>query len=196
HSDLARVANYLANKQETEALADLPKPCLHRSRLGRIFFSSSRRCKKCIEEEKQREADKKAEQWRIRTEATTLQYSEADRLSKFLIPKIDDLHHLSPQQFESAIARLFVHLGYNVRQTPYSNDHGRDAILHKDGKKYLLECKRYNKTNPVGRPELQKFHAAIIDDKAVSEFFVTTGMFTSGSKEYAKKLGIITLIDG
>ena len=196
HSALARVANYLANNQKTEELANLHKPCLHRSRLRQILFPSSKRCKKCVEEEKQREAAKEYEQYRIRTEATTLRYSEADRLSKSLIPKVDELHRLSPQQFENAIARLFVHLGYDVRQTPYSNDNGRDAILHKDRKKHLLECKRYSKTNPVGRPELQKFHATIIDDKAVSGFFVTTGMFTSGAKEYARKLGIITLIDG
>ena len=96
-----------------------------------------RRQEKYIEEEKRREIAKLAEQNRIRSEAEELQRSEAIRLSKSFIPKLDDLYSLSPQQFENEIARLFVGLGYNVRQTPYSNDYGRDAILQKNGKKIL-----------------------------------------------------------
>jgi restriction system protein len=153
-------------------------------------------CKKYIEEEKQREVAKWAEQNRIRSAARELQWSEADRLSKSIIPKLDDLYCLSPQRFENEVASLFVRLGYDVRQTPYSNDYGRDAILQKGGKKYVLQCKRYSKTNTVGRPDLQQFHGVIIDDKAVAGFFVTTGMFTSDAKEYAKQLGYIILIDG
>jgi hypothetical protein len=45
-------------------------------------------------------------------------------------------------------------------------------------------------------PSFSSFRSVIIDDEAVSGFFVTTGMFTFGAKEYAKKTGIITLIDG
>ena len=69
-------------------------------------------------------------------------------------------------------------------------------FYRKMAKKYLLQCKRYHKTNTVGRPELQQFQGAIGYDKAEAGFFVTTGMFTSGAKEYAKELGIIILIDG
>ena len=32
---------------------------------------------------------------------------------------------------------MFGRLGYEVKQTPYTKDGGRDGILKKDGKKYL-----------------------------------------------------------
>jgi Restriction endonuclease/Topoisomerase DNA binding C4 zinc finger len=167
------------------------EPCPHGIKGGLRL----EKCARCVEA-KRREDDAEIEQARIRLAAEELQRSEAARLSNSIIPSLADLRRLSPQRFEDEVARLFERLGYDVQQTRYSNDYGRDAILHKDGKKYLLECKRYGGTRTSGRPELQKFHAAIIDDKAVSGFFVTTGMFTVDAKQYAKKLGIITLIDG
>jgi restriction endonuclease Mrr len=160
HQMLARVADKCAEKSRPKEGAKvinlisslfIPKEqrCLHGSRLGR--------CKKCVEEEKQRELAKWEEQNRIDFEARELQRSEAERLSRSLIPNLDDLHRLSPQQFENAVAQLFVRLKYDVRQTPHTNDYGRDAILFKNGKKHVCQCKRYGKTNKVGRPELQQF---------------------------------------
>jgi restriction endonuclease Mrr len=79
---------------------------------------------------------------------------------------------------------MFERLGYEVKQTPRSNDHGRDAILMKDGKKFLLECKRYAEDGSSGRPDLQKFHSQIIHERAISGFFVTTGRFTREAREF------------
>lgn len=93
------------------------------------------------------------------------------------------------------MASMFERLGYVVQQTPYVGDYGRDAILQKDGEKLLLECKRYGDISTVGRPEIQKFHSAIISDRAKSGFFVTTNKFTAKAKKHAAKLGI-TPIDG
>jgi restriction endonuclease Mrr len=90
---------------------------------------------------------------------------------------------------------MFERLGYKVKQTPYVNDHGRDAILTKDGKKFLMECKRYGKDTTSGRPDLQKFHSAIVTDGGVSGFFVTTGAFTKDAIEFAATVPI-ELIDG
>jgi hypothetical protein len=124
-----------------------------------------------------------------------LKASETTRLAKSIVPSLAELRSLSPQRFEDEMASLFGRLGYKVEQTPYTNDLGRDAILEKDGQKSLLECKRYGETNTIGRPELQKFHSAVISDGAVGGFFVTTGTFTTGAKKHATKIGI-TLIDG
>ena len=93
---------------------------------------------------------------------------------------------MTPQQFENAIAELFRKLGYKVKQTPYSNDGGKDAILLKDGKKYLVECKRYSESNCVGRPDIQKFVAAMHDESATGGYYVSTGIFSSAAKEYAE----------
>jgi hypothetical protein len=48
-------------------------------------------------------------------------------------PSLAELRCLSPQRFGNEIANLFQRLGYEVHQTPYSNDFGRDAILTKLG---------------------------------------------------------------
>jgi hypothetical protein len=61
-------------------------------------------------------------------------------------------------------------LRYAVIQTPYRNDQGRDAILSKDGHKFLLKCKKYGENNVSGRPDLQRFHSAIVTEKAISGF--------------------------
>jgi len=129
----------------------------------------------------------------IRYEASKLKSEESQRLSILRLSNINNLKALSPQQFEDAVSEMYQRLGYKVYQTPYSNDGGKDAIMWKDGKKYLLECKRYD--NPIGRPPLQKFFAAIIEEKAYLGYFVTTSTFTDTAYEYAKK-SRIKLING
>jgi restriction endonuclease Mrr len=57
--------------------------------------------------------------------------------------------------------------------------------MHKGGKKFLLECKRYAAGRTSGRPELQKFHSAIMTDKADRGLFITTGGFTTAAKKFA-----------
>ncbi|MDI9414224.1 MAG: restriction endonuclease [Bacillota bacterium] len=105
------------------------------------------------------------------------------------------LSALSPREFENYTAGLFIALEYLVQQTPLSGDGGKDLIIHKDGKKYLVECKRYSGTNSVGRPLIQQFLGAITEEKATGGFFVTTSRFTKGMEHYARENSII-LIDG
>jgi hypothetical protein len=105
------------------------------------------------------------------------------------------LRILSPNEFEDTIAAMFERLGFEVEQTPYVSDHGRDAIMYHDGNKILLECKRYGEETTSDRPQLQIFHSAIVSDRAAAGFFVTTGRVTSGAIEFAKNSSI-TIISG
>jgi len=169
-------------------------------------------CERCVREQKEIEENQRRErelqerqqriererqerQQRIKAAAASLQRDERSRLATTLIPSIKELRSISPQLFEDEIAQMFRRLGYEVKQTPYVNDHGRDAILIKDGKKFLLECKRYGEGGSSGRPDLQKFHSAITTDGAVSGFFVTTGRFTRDAMEFRSNPPI-KLIDG
>lgn len=120
---------------------------------------------------------------------------ETRRLKDVLSKDLDYLYGLDPLVFETVVMDMYRNLGYQVTQTPYSNDHGKDGIAYKDGQKYLIECKRYEKTKKIGRPQLQKFFAAIIEEKAVKGFFVTTASYADTAYEYAKK-SKIDLIDG
>jgi tetratricopeptide (TPR) repeat protein/transcription elongation GreA/GreB family factor len=119
----------------------------------------------------------------------SLQRTEALRLDQLLLG-IEELRLLSPRDFENVIARMFELMGFAVKQTPLTNDGGRDAILTKDGKTFLLECKKYNDGNVSGRPDLQKFHSAIMTDDAVSGFFVTAGGFSQEAVAFSKTVPI------
>ena len=115
---------------------------------------------------------------------------EIARLKDSYVPKIDELRALGSKRFEDNMAAMFQRLGYQVEQTPYTNDYGRDAIMFREGMKFLLECKCYAEDAFSGREDLQKFHSAIVTDKAVAGFFVTTGRATKGAIEFADRASI------
>lgn len=67
-------------------------------------------------------------------------------------------------------------------------------ILRKNHEILLVECKRYN-TPKVTRPDIQKFHSAMIDMNAKKGLLITTGEFTKPAIEYTKNKAI-EVIDG
>jgi restriction system protein len=149
-------------------------------------------CRECQLPKERKELEHKAylaEQQRkaeIQRQAEALRTQEIQRLSHAWLSRSESYYSMSPQQFEDAIAQLFRNLGYQVKQTPYSGDGGKDAILVKDGTKYVVECKRYGEANCIGRPDLQKFFAAMHHEGAVGAFYVNTGKFSPQAIEYAK----------
>lgn len=124
------------------------KPCEHGVPGGRM----RRRCQRCeeidaIAESAARATREAAElakakllrRKELETRARELADRESARLVGLYVPKLEELRGLSPQKFEDTIAAMFQRLGYDVEQTPYSNDYGRDAIITREGKKVLLE---------------------------------------------------------
>jgi phenylalanyl-tRNA synthetase alpha subunit len=87
-------------------------------------------CEACIEEEQKRLLDESRllKQREIKAKAENL----FDKQMKLLIMsyrhEIKHLQQLPPTDFEDEIADMFARLGYQVVQTPYSNDGGKDAI--------------------------------------------------------------------
>jgi len=115
--------------------------------------------------------------------------SELARLHKAILAEEMTLRELEPGRFEDTICQLYESLGYSVERTPRSRDGGRDAIMHLRRDKILLECKRYN-SNRAGRPDVQKFHSAMVTDLADGGIFVCLSGFTKDAKTYAEPLGI------
>jgi TPR repeat protein/restriction endonuclease Mrr len=158
------------------------------------------RCEKCvrerieIEENRRRQHELWERKRRINAAADTLREKERERLAKSIVPRIQELRLLTPPRFEDEVAQMFERLGYEVKQTPYIKDGGRDAILTKDGQKYLVECKRYAEGGLSGRRDLQIFHSAMTTDGAISGFFVTAGRFTQDAIKFAPTVRI-ELID-
>jgi len=189
--------------QGAKALIDLIlkyRPCPH----GVVAGQALQRCPSCNaavaereEQQRQREAERERAELKkqIARDAARHRLQEVQRLRGLVLQREDNLRSLSPRDFEDEVARMFKNLGYDVRQTPYSNDKGKDAILRRDGLVYLVECKRYDENRSVGRPTLQKFFAAMIEEKAAGGFLVTTGYFAKTAEEYARSTKI-TLVNG
>lgn len=155
--------------------------------------------KECEDDNHRREQERKRTQLllKIKEAADSLRHEELKRLSMARVGKIDFLMTGTPREFEDTVAAMFEKIGYSVKQTPYTNDGGKDAIATKDGKKVLIECKRYDKDNLVGRPDLQKFYAAIMEEKADNGFFITTSGFARTALAYDYvRTNLIELVDG
>lgn len=159
------------------------------------------RCEKCATERRKKEEELlqfktlQEARKRIKEQRDAVRNEEIARLSKAWVSHSDSYFSMSPRVFEDAIARVFFELGYEVKQTPYSNDGGKDAVLWKDGKKFVLECKRYARSCLTGRRDLQILLAAKHDVQADGAFFVTTGRFARTAVEYAR-LNQIQIYDG
>ncbi len=111
--------------------------------------------------------------------------------------KLNYLLKLSPYDFEKEVAKMFQMDGFEAKVTSKSNDGGKDIILNKNGKVYLVECKRYKKENKVGREALQKFFAAVYELNAEGGYFITTSDFTTSAIAYPKAIdNKIKLING
>ena len=138
--------------------------------------------------------EKFRQEMKIAKEAIKLFQEEKKKYIEMELADENNLFKLSPQDFEDFIAELFKRYGFKVTQTPYTNDRGKDAIMEKDNKKYVLECKHYSKDSSIGRPHLQKFFAAMHEEKAEKGYFITTCFFADTAIEYAKNNNI-ELID-
>ncbi len=107
---------------------------------------------------------------------------------------------MSDSGFERFVLRLLQKMGYGneVRHTGMSGDGGIDGVINQDHlglARVFVQAKKWSET-PVGRPEIQKFHSAVIDaDKNGRGVIFTTSRFTSDAEEFAKRNGI-SVVDG
>lgn len=95
----------------------------------------------------------------------------------------EKLKVMNPHDFEWYIADLFKLKGFDTEVTKRSGDGGKDIILRRGDEIRIVECKRYNSPK-VTRPDVQKFHSALIDMNAKEGYYVTTGRFTKPAEEY------------
>lgn len=102
---------------------------------------------------------------------------EFDRQQQIKIQKVEDLHGISPYQFEYISAQLLEEQGFvDIKVTRKSNDKGIDIVCRKGNDKYVAQCKRYS--NNIGSPEMQMFIGAIHNARADRGIYITTSEFT------------------
>jgi restriction system protein len=104
-----------------------------------------------------------------------------ERLKRSGIADIDKMHGI---QFEKYLGYLFKAQGYKTQVTKASGDYGADLILQKDGRKIVVQAKRYSKN--VGIKAVQQAQAAIAHYGASEAWVVTNRDFTEAAYNLAK----------
>jgi HJR/Mrr/RecB family endonuclease len=110
---------------------------------------------------------------------------------------LDELRAMDPFDFERHVMWLCEKkYGHPAGVTRKSRDNGFDGyIVHPDGL-IIVQCKRYNADNTVGRPEIQQFKGVIEEQEAARGCFVTTGRFAREAQESASQSKKVMLVDG
>ena len=109
------------------------------------------------------------------------------------IVSMDDVLNLSPAEFESFTEHLLTAKGYtDIFQSPKMGrnrtDGGVDIYAKYNGRKVIVQCKRWRKEKaymPIG--ELRKLAGIVRDNKAVESVFISTLPFSKESKKFAFK---------
>ncbi|WLP93643.1 restriction endonuclease [Psychrobacter sp. M13] len=120
---------------------------------------------------------------------------------------LDTILTKTPIAFERLVVELLQNMGYGGavekagRVTQYTKDGGIDGEIYEDvlglGRIHI-QAKRYQKSNTIGRPDIQSFAGALLGDNANKGVFITTSRFSADAITYAQNLSNarIALIDG
>ncbi|MEU9923031.1 restriction endonuclease [Streptomyces griseoluteus] len=105
-----------------------------------------------------------------------------------------DCFELDPDAFERAVADLCLRDGCgDVEVVGGAGDLGADVTaVTPDGRRLIVQCKRYCETNKVGSQDLQRFGGTCFTvHEADIAVVVTTSDFTAPALEYAEQCGIL-----
>ncbi|MFB4420524.1 restriction endonuclease [Streptomyces sp. QL37] len=101
---------------------------------------------------------------------------------------------MDPYDFEEAVAALCRRDGcLDAEVVGGAGDLGADVVgTTPDGRRLVVQCKRYTSDNKVGSQELQRFGGTCYAvHGAEAAVVVTTGEFTAPALEYAEQCGIV-----
>lgn len=105
-----------------------------------------------------------------------------------------DYAAMDPADFEQAIAALCERDGCrDVEVVGGAGDLGADVLATApDGRRVVIQCKRYGPMNKVGSQDVQRFGGTCFAvHEAHVAAVVTTGEFTQPASEYAEQCGIV-----
>lgn len=126
-----------------------------------------------------------------------------DELNNALADQLmEEIMAQEPAFFERLVVRLLLKMGYSRtgdgHVTAYSGDGGIDGVISEDRlglSRLYLQAKRWDPSQSVGRPEIQKFSGALRDVGGTKGLFITTARFTKEAQESAQRQSIV-LVDG
>lgn len=121
------------------------------------------------------------------------QAAEFQRLQEIQSTEIARYHAMKPRDFEQAIAYLCERDGCTeARVVGGAGDLGADVLAAApDGRRIVIQCKRYGPTTKVGSPDLQRFGGTCYSvHGAQVAAVVTTSVFTRPATNYGTQNGI------
>jgi hypothetical protein len=113
---------------------------------------------------------------------------------------LEKLRKMEPYDFELLVADLWRRQGWDAEVTQESGDMGVDVeAVDRDGfaeHKAVIQAKRYQEGNKIGRPKIQQYYTLREQDpEADMAIVVTTSAFTSQAEEWASDHNV-KLVDG
>ncbi|MGR3502701.1 restriction endonuclease [Pseudaestuariivita sp.] len=113
---------------------------------------------------------------------------------------------LSPLRFEQLIVDLLLKMGFGGGDASSglrigrSGDGGIDGIINEDAlglDAVYVQAKRYDPSNKVGRPDIQRFVGSLTGESATKGVFVTTSDYSREARNYISRVQQrIVLING
>lgn len=101
---------------------------------------------------------------------------------------IDIVDEMSGEAFEEFLLAHFMTQGYKGYITPRTDDYGADLVIEKDGRKIVVQAKRWKKV--VGIEAVQQVVSAIKHYDAHKGMVITNSSFTENAYELASSNGI------
>jgi len=128
------------------------------------------------------------------------QKQKREREKTSYITTLGEVLTLRSDEFEELIGNLLRESGYTqVRRVGGSGDLAADlTATDSQGRKVIVQCKRYSPEKTVGTPDLQKFIGMlIVEHKADFGIFVTTSSFSQKAINKAEEWKtVLQLVDG
>ncbi|MCK9272714.1 restriction endonuclease [Candidatus Gracilibacteria bacterium] len=120
-----------------------------------------------------------------------IQYIFNKKRNRWLsIDKIEDMHKLHWREFEKFIEFVLQEKGFKTKIGPGIKDGGVDLYASLNGRKYLIQCKKWTNYK-VSESNIREFYGAMNDfDNNAKGIFITTSNLTSDAKNFAERNGI------
>ena len=91
-------------------------------------------------------------------------------------------------EYENAIYRVLVDMGYDCCQTKVSGDQGVDLVLRLKERKIAIQCKYYSR--PVGNAAVQEVFAGKSMYDCGEAWVMTNSTYTTGAEDLARITGV------
>ena len=119
-------------------------------------------------------------------------HKQNSKRQHYLNSSLSEIDKMTGEEFEYCLQAHYEFFGYIAQTTPQAKDFGADLLMEKDGKRIVLQAKRYK--DMVGIKAVQEVIGARDYYKASEAIVATNSHFSDSAKQLAESAGV-QLID-